>query len=65
MGKKDINVQGKCLAKWDLVCRPKDQGGLGVLNLGLQNKALLIKNLQNSIIIMIIHGSISFGRPLQ
>jgi hypothetical protein len=33
------------MAKWDLVCRPKEQGGLGVLNLILQNKALLIKNL--------------------
>jgi hypothetical protein len=43
--KKDTTVQGKCLAKWDLVCRSKDQGGLGVLNLRLHNKALLIKNL--------------------
>jgi hypothetical protein len=21
------------LASWDLVCRPKDQGGLGIINL--------------------------------
>ena len=27
------------------VCRPKNQGGLGVLNLRIQNKALLLKNL--------------------
>jgi hypothetical protein len=27
------------------ICRPKDQGGLGVLNLEIQNKALLLKKL--------------------
>jgi hypothetical protein len=26
------------LAKWDILCRPKDQGGLGISNLQLQNK---------------------------
>jgi hypothetical protein len=26
------------LAKWDILCRPKDQGGLGILDLQLQNK---------------------------
>ena len=31
------------LAKWDILCRPKDQGGLGILNLQLQNKCLLAK----------------------
>lgn len=29
--------------KWSLVCRPKEEGGLGVRNLGLFNKALLGK----------------------
>jgi hypothetical protein len=38
-------IQGKCLANWEMICRPKDQGGLGVLDLRLQNKSLLIKNL--------------------
>jgi hypothetical protein len=33
------------LAAWSLVCRPKKHGGLGVLNLELQNKALLMKQL--------------------
>ena len=33
------------LAAWNLVCRPKKKGGLGVMNLELQNKALLIKHL--------------------
>jgi hypothetical protein len=31
------------LAKWGIICRPKDQGGLGVLNLELQNRSLLSK----------------------
>jgi hypothetical protein len=35
------------LAKWDILCRPKDQGGLGILNLHLQNKCLLAKWLVN------------------
>jgi hypothetical protein len=30
-------------AKWGIICRPKDQGGLGVLNLELQNECLLSK----------------------
>jgi hypothetical protein len=42
---KADKIQGKCLASWEMICRPKDQGGLGVLDLRLQNKALLIKNL--------------------
>ena len=36
---------GKSLAAWDLVCRPKNKGGLGILNLQLQNQALLMKHL--------------------
>jgi hypothetical protein len=42
---KEEKIQGKCLASWEMICRPKDQGGLGVLDLRIQNKALLIKNL--------------------
>ena len=33
------------LATWELVCRPKDKGGLGIINLQLQNQGLLIKHL--------------------
>jgi len=29
------------LAKWDILCQPKDQGGLGIHNLELKNIALL------------------------
>jgi hypothetical protein len=35
------------LAAWDMVCRPKDKGGLGIINLKIQNKALLLKHLDN------------------
>jgi hypothetical protein len=42
---KEINKSGKCLVKWEKVCLPQKAGGLGVLNLREQNKALMIKNL--------------------
>jgi hypothetical protein len=42
---REDKIQGKCLASWEMICRPKDQGGLGVLDLRIQNKAILIKNL--------------------
>jgi len=35
------------LAKWDILCCPKNQGGLGILDLQLQNKCLLAKWLVN------------------
>jgi hypothetical protein len=40
---KDIEQKGKCLVKWENVCKPKKAGGLGVLNLRTQNIALLLK----------------------
>ena len=42
---KDIEKKGKCLVKWEKVCMPKAAGGLGVINLREQNKALLMKNI--------------------
>lgn len=38
-------VRRRPLAAWDKVCRPKDKGGLGVINLYIQNVALLLKHL--------------------
>jgi hypothetical protein len=35
-GKKKYHLVG-----WDIVCIPKDQGGLGILNLDLMNISLL------------------------
>ena len=31
------------LSKWDILCRPKEQGGLGIMDLEIQNKCLLSK----------------------
>jgi hypothetical protein len=31
------------LTKWDIICRPKDQGGLGIEDLKLKNRSLLSK----------------------
>lgn len=36
-----------CQAKWDILCRPKDQGGLGIADLAIQNKCMLSKWLFN------------------
>jgi len=41
----DINAKGKALIAWNKVMRPKNKGGLGVVNLRAQNKALLLTNL--------------------
>jgi hypothetical protein len=39
----DINAKKPPQVAWKSVCRPKTQGGLGVINLEWQNKALLMK----------------------
>nr|CAE04648.2 OSJNBa0061G20.4 [Oryza sativa Japonica Group] len=39
----EVNSNKKSLAAWHKVCKPKRKGGLGVLNLSIQNQALLIK----------------------
>jgi hypothetical protein len=31
------------MAKWEMVSRPKDQGGLGIINTRLMNDCLLVK----------------------
>ncbi|MFB5604543.1 MAG: hypothetical protein ACE5RK_09090, partial [Candidatus Nitrosomaritimum aestuariumsis] len=31
------------LAKWDVLCQPRDQGGMGIMNIDTQNKCLLSK----------------------
>jgi hypothetical protein len=43
--RKYVDGEEKCqsLASWDMVCQPKSKGGLGVINLRLQNQALMIK----------------------
>ncbi|CAN6171822.1 unnamed protein product [Urochloa humidicola] len=34
---------GQCKAAWDMVCWDKEQGGLGVKNLSIQNRGLMLK----------------------
>ena len=41
----DFRKNGYSLAAWNIVQKPKAKGGLGVINLSLQNEALLIKQL--------------------
>jgi hypothetical protein len=45
--KKEFRCSSKrdCSCGLEKICRPKAQGGLGVLDLNIQNKALLLKNL--------------------
>ena len=44
-----------------MICFPKEEGGLGVLNLKTQNESLLLKNLYKFYIRWIHHGYILFG----
>ena len=39
----DMDKKGGHLAAWSMVQKPKDKGGLGVINLRMQNDALLLK----------------------
>lgn len=41
----DINNKKPPLAAWNLVTRPKSEGGLGIRKIVAQNDALLLKNL--------------------
>jgi len=29
----DINRKGTCLVAWEIACKPKDQGGLGIIDI--------------------------------
>jgi hypothetical protein len=33
------------LALWSMICKPKNKGGFGIINLNVQNAALLLKHL--------------------
>jgi hypothetical protein len=41
--KDDWEKHAQSLVAWEKVCMPKDKGGLGILNLEIQNDALLLK----------------------
>ena len=40
-----VNGHAMPKAAWKLVCKTREEGGLGIINLQLQNQALLMKNL--------------------
>jgi hypothetical protein len=44
-GKKEDGNGKQSLASWDMICKPKSAGGLGIMDFGKQNQALLIKKL--------------------
>lgn len=39
--------RGTALIAWSKVCKPKQQGGLRILDIAVHNKALLMKNIYN------------------
>lgn len=49
----EIHRAGSCLATWDTTCRPKEEGGLGIICLQSKNIALLLKFLDKFYIIML------------
>ena len=42
--RKNRQEPAPSLAPWELICRPKNKGGLGIIDLGFQNVALLLKH---------------------
>jgi hypothetical protein len=40
----DINSKKPPLVAWNMVTKPKNKGGLGVINLRMQNEVMLLKN---------------------
>lgn len=57
----DPSSSVQSMAAWDLVCKPKNKGGLGIVNLEFQNIALLAKNLDKFFNNRIYSGLIWFG----
>jgi hypothetical protein len=53
-----INAKKPPKDAWEMVCLPKNQGGLGVIYLEAHNEALLIKNFINCLTEKIFLGSI-------
>lgn len=43
IGAGNKNLRGIHLVRWDKITRPKQEGGLGILNLEVMNRALLAK----------------------
>ena len=45
MERADINANQRPKAAWTAVCKSKEEGGSGVINMKTQNEALLLKHL--------------------
>ena len=45
--KTEHGESNNSLAAWNLVCQPKNKGGLGILDIQIQNTGLLLKFLHN------------------
>lgn len=58
--KRTEGEKGHALAAWDMVCVPKKKGGLGILNLKLQNQGLFLKYL-HKFYNKTLHGFTSYG----
>jgi hypothetical protein len=43
----NIDTPKQSLAAWDMLCKPKHKGGVGIINFQKQNEALLMKHLDN------------------
>jgi hypothetical protein len=55
--RKDKNKERvNSLAAWSMICKPKEKGGLGIINLHLQNRPLLLKHLDKFYNNVMFHG---------
>jgi hypothetical protein len=59
---KDFNGKRYNLAAWDLVRKPKSKGGLGVINLNIQNELFSSSRCINFTVRQILSGLLSSGR---
>ena len=41
-GRVVISVLGGCKVAWESLCVPKEEGGLGIKDMGLWNKATMV-----------------------
>lgn len=60
----NVNGRGTPKAAWEMVCNTKEEGGLGIINLELQNQALLMKNLDKFFTKKIFPGFSLFGKSI-
>lgn len=60
----DVNAKQKPKAVWPMVCRARNEGGLGVLDIKIQNEALLIKHLHKFFNKEDIPGILNLGEIL-